>query len=447
MCACCYIQGCITAFHFFLIGILYDHNLLVVRHSSPAGIQVSLTSSRGGELFHEQFSNLSLPLECGENFLRCKDLLVVSNKLDKNVTQFVAAIPVTRAVLLLDIHDNGSALLLHSSFIVNQTIEDCNPTAIFKITRSIYTMCFNERTSFLTVIELRIRGSIQLAFFARPTLRGGSFDYADQVSNFLSVNCTDERYVIFASGTTLTAYAPTNSVMNPTYIPIQCPPQRIEHASGAVFAYCSDRSLSIDIISQKTNTTFYNESGYPFVCPDYPHIKLSAFYTNETYLQYQDLQGGRNLTKVIPITGNGSSFDDSQCFGTGTTFFVYSDNGGIHVVNITLGREINLPLHGYLNHSFLSVIGTRYMVIQEQTQNGTEAEISVSDSHQNLAEVVRTHGQEADLMAVVLSSRYIEPPTPNRTVIILATSIPIFVVLAVVLVVLVPVVVVCIRRR
>jgi len=277
-------------------------------------------------------------------------------------------------------------------------------------------------------------------------LRGGSFDYADQVSNFLSVNCTDERYVVFASGTTLTAYEPTNSVMNPTYIPIQCPPQRIEHASGAVFAYCSDRSLPIDIVSQKTNTTFYNESGYPLVCPDYPHIKLYDFYTNETYLQYQDLQGSWNFTKAIPITGNGSSFDDSQCFGTGTTFFVYSDNRGIHVVNITSGREINLSLHGYLNLSFLSVIGSCYMVIQE-AQNGTEAEISVSDSHQNLAEVVRTYGQKADLMAVVLSSRYVEPPTPNRTVIILATSIPIFVVLAVVLVVLVPVVVVCIRRR
>ena len=418
----------------FIGSYIYEHHLLAV-HNSSTGIQVRLVASDGEVIISEEFSNYYLPPECGEKFSRCQDLLVLPNELNKNETQFVAVIPVTRAVLLLDIRDNGSGLLLHSSFIVNQTIEDCNPTAIFKIARSIYTMCFNERISFLTVIELRIQDSIQLAFFARPTLRGGSFDYADQVSNFLSVNCTDERYVIFACGTTLTAYAPTNSVMNPTYIPSQCPPQRIEHASGAVFAYCSDRSLSIDIISQKTNTTFYNESGYPFVCPDYPHIKLSAFYTNETYLQYQDLQGGRNLTKVIPITGNGSSFDDSQCFGTGTTFFVYSDNGGIHVVNITSGREINLSLHGYLNPSFLSVIGTRYMVIQEQTQNGTEAEISVSDSHQNLAEVVRTHGQEADLMAVVLSSRSVEHPTPTRTVIILATSIPIFVLLLVVVVV------------
>jgi len=427
----------------FIGSYIYEHHLLAV-HNSSTGIQVRLVSSDGEVIISEEFSNYYLPPECGEKFSRCQDLLVLPNELNKNVTQFVAAIPVTRAVLLLDIRDNGSGLLLHRSFIVNQTIEDCNPTSIFKIARSVYTMCFNERISFLTVIELRIQGSIQLAFFARPTLRGGSFDYADQVSNFLSVNSTDERYVVFASGTTLTAYTPTNSVMNPTYIPIQCSPKRIEQVcGGVVVAYCSDRSLSVDIVSKQTNTTLYNESGYPSICPDYPYIKLFAF---KTYLQYQVLQGSQNFTEVISITGNGSSFDDSQCFGTGTTFFIYNDNGGIHVVNITSGREINLLPYGYLNPSFLSVIGSRYMVIQE-VQNGTEAEISVSDSYKNLAEVVRTHGQKADLMAVVLSSRYIEPPSPNRTVIILATSIPMFVVLAVVLVVLVPVVVICIHRR
>jgi len=277
-------------------------------------------------------------------------------------------------------------------------------------------------------------------------LGGRFFDIADQVSNFLFINSTDERYVVFASGNTLTVYTPLNTATFPTDIPIQCSPHRIEHASGVVVAYCSDRSLSVDIVSKQTNTTLYNESGYPFICPNYPHIKLSAFQSNETYLQYQDLQWGQNFTKVIPITGNGSSFNDSKCFGTGTPFFVYSDNEYIRVVNTTSGREINLLPYGYLNPSFLNVIGSRYMVIQE-AQNGTEAEISVSDSHQNLAEVVRTHGPKADLMAVVLSSRYIEPHTPNRTVIILATSIPIFVVLAVVLVVLVTVVVVCIHRR
>jgi len=413
--------SCITAFHFFLIEILYEHNLLAVSHSSPAGIQVSLTSSHGGELFHEQFSNLSLPLECGENFSRCESLLVVSNKLDKNVTQFVSAIPVTRAVLLLDIRDNGSALLLHSSFVLSQNIEDCNPTAIFKIAKSIYTMCFNERTAFLTVIELRIRdpGSIHKAFFVRPTLLGGRFfDIADQVSNFLSINSTDERYVVFASGNTLTVYAPINTATFPTDIPIQCSPQRIEHASGVVVAYCSDRSLSIDIISQKTNITFYNESGYPFICPNYPLIKLSAFYSNETYLQYQDLQGDRNVTKEILISGNGSSFHDSKCFGTGTTFFVYSDNGGSHVVNITSGRDTNLLPHGYPNPSCLNVLGGRYLIIQGE-QNGTEAEIYIFDSSQNLTEVVRTQSQKADLMAVILTSRSIEPslsPTPTITV-------------------------------
>ena len=407
-------------FPFSFIGsYIHEHHLLAV-HNSSTGTQVRLVPSDGEVIINVEFSNYYLPPECGEKFSRCQDLLVLPNELNKNVTQFVAAIPVTRAVLLLDIRDNGSGLLLHSSFIVNQTIEDCNPTAIFKITRSIYTMCFNERTSFLTVIELRIRdpGSIQKAFFVRPTLLGGRFfDIADHVSNFLSINSTGERYVVFASGNTLTVYAPINTATFPTDIPIQCPPQRIERASGVVVAYCSDRSLSIDIVNKQTNITFYNESGYPFICPNYPHIKLSAFHSNETYLQYQDLQGGRNFTKEILILGNGSSFDDSKCFGTGTTFFVYSDNGGIHVLNITSGRDINLLPYGYLNPSCLNVLGGRYLIIQE-AQNGTEAEIYIYDSSQNLTEVVRTQSQKADLMAVILTSRSIEPslsPTPTIT--------------------------------
>jgi len=243
-------------------------------------------------------------------------------------------------------------------------------------------------------------------------LLGGRFDVADQVSNFLSINSTDERY---ASWTTLTAYAPINTAKFPTYIPIQCPPQRIEHASGVVVAYCSDRSLSIDIVNKQTNITFYNESGYPFICPNYPHIKLSAFQSNETYLQCQDLQGDRNFTKEILTSGNGSSFHDSKCFGTGTTFFVYSDNGGIHVLNITSGREINLLPYGYLNPSFLNVLGGRFLILQV-AQNGTEVEIYIFDSSQNLTEVVRTQSRKADLMAVILTSRSIEPSlTPTMT--------------------------------
>ena len=437
-------------FSFSFIGsYIYEPNFLAV-HNSSIGIQFRLD---GEAIISDEFSNYYLPTECGEKFSRCKDLLVLPNKLNENVTQFVAAIPVTRAVLLLDIRHNGSALILHNFFIVNQTIEDCNPTAIFKIAKSIYTMCFNERTSFLTVIELRIQDldSVRKVFFARPTIRGGSFDIGNQVSDFLSigiVNSTDERYVVFTSGNTLTAYAPINTVMPPTYIDIQCSPHRMEHVrGGVVVTYCSDHSVSINIVSQERNGTFYNESGIPFFCPDYPNVKLSAFQSNETYLQYQDLQGSQNITKVIPISisGDGNSLDYGQCFGRGTTYFAYSDNEGIHVVNTTSGREINLSLYGYLNPSVLNVIGGRYLIVQEQAQNGTEAEISVLDSYQNLAEVVRTHSWKADLMAVILTSRSVEP---SSSVDIKTILIPIFaVLLAVVVVVLVVVVAACINRR
>ena len=343
--------------------------------------------------------------------------------MNENVTQFVAAIPATRAVLLLDIRHNGSALILHNFFIANQTIEDCNPTAIFKIAKSIYTMCFNERTSFLTVIELRILdlGSVQKAFFARPTIRGGSFDIGNQlqVSDFLSigiVNSTNERYVVFTSGNLLTAYAPISTSIS--YINIQCTPQRIEHVRGEkVVAYCDDHSMCINIVSQERNSTFYNESGYPFFCPNYPNIKLSVFHSNETNLRYQDLQGSQNFTKVIPLTGDGNSYEDGLCFGSGTAYLAYSDNEGIHVVNTTSGREFNLSLYGYLNPSFLNVIGGRYLIVQE-AQNGTAAEISIFDSYQNLTKVVRTRSLKADLMAVIRTSRSIEPllyPTPSMT--------------------------------
>lgn len=408
-------------FVFILLGS-YEHHLLSV-HNSTSGIGASL-ATLNGELFSETFSDLHLPPECGEDFSRCKNLLVNSNEVDENVTQFVAIVPATRAVVILDLHHNGSALLLNSFYRVNQTVTDCNPTAVFKVGASYYTMCI-KGMSYLIVLELHLDlQSIQDAYFPQPVGRIFRFENDHELSNFLSVDLgsgfdsvVQSHQIVFVIQNWVYTYEPISDRVH--YGPsIQCQPNKMEYAGeGEVLAYCDDRSLYINITNWQIKTTFYNDSGYPYLCPNYPRIQLSAIHnsTNVTFLKYQALQGSQTTEKEIQISGNGGTYYTNQCFGTKTTYFAYSNNDSVHIVNVTSEIDHNVSSHGCLGPWCLSVIGGQYLIVQEPTQGGTN--ISVLDAQQNLTPVVRTHGQQADLAALILTRKSTEPaPNPSSTV-------------------------------
>ena len=390
-------------------------------HNLSSGIGVSLATLYG-ELFNETFSNLCLPPECGKDFSRCKDLLVDSNELDENVTQFVVIVPATRAVVILDIHHNGSALLLNNFYRVNQTISDCNPTTVFKVGASYYTMCI-KGMSYLIVLELHLDlHSIQDAYFPPPRREEFKFESDNELSNFLSVDLgsgfgslAQRHKIVFVIQNCLYTYKPISAQTHD--LSIQCQPNKIEYAGeGEVLAYCNDRSLYINITNWQIKTTFYNESGYPYLCPNYPRIQLSAIHNNSnvTFLKYQALQGGQTTEKEIQISGKGGTLYTNQCFGTTTTYFAYSNNDSIHTVDVISEIDHNVSSHRCLGPWCLSVIGGQYLIVQEQTQGGTN--ISVLDAQQNLTTVVRTHGQRADLAALILTRSPTEPaPNPSST--------------------------------
>ena len=407
-------------FVFILLGS-YEHHLLSV-HNSSSGFGVSLATLNGG-LFSETFSSLYLPPECGEDFSRCKDLLVDSNELDENVTQFVAIIPATHAVVILDIHHNGSALVLNNFYRVNQTIIDCNPTAVFKVGASYYTMCV-KGMSYLTILELHLDPhSIQDAYFSQPARERFRFGNDHELSNFLSVDLGSiygsvgrSHQIVFVAQNWFYAYEAISAQTR--YGPsIQCQPNKIEYAGeGEVLAYCDDRSLYINITNWQIKTTFYNDSGFPYLCPNYSRIQLSTIHnsSNVTFLKYRALQGGQTTEKEIPILGNGGTLYTNQCFGTRTTYFAYSTSDSIHIVDIISEIDHTVSLHKCLGPWCLSVIGGQYLIVQEPTQAGTN--ISVLDAQQNLAPVVRTHGQQADLAALILTRKSTEPaPNPSST--------------------------------
>ena len=410
-------------FVFILLGS-YEHHLLSVQNSS-SGIGVSLTTLNG-ELFSETFSSLYLPPECGEDFSRCKDLLVDTNELDENVTQFVTIIPATRAVVILDIYHNGSALLLNNFYRVNQTIIDCNPTAVFKVGASYYTMCV-KGMSYLTILELHLDPhSIQDAYFSQPAKERFRFGNDHELSNFLSVDLgsifdsmDQSHQIVFVAQNWFYTYEPISAQTR--YGPsIQCQPNKIEYAGeGEVLAYCNDRSLYINITNWQIKTTFYNDSGFPYLCPNYPRIQLSIFHSssNVTFLKYRALQSGQ--TKEIPILGNGCTLYTNQCFGTRTAYFAYSTSDSIHIVDVISEINHTVSSHRCLGPWCLSVIGGQYLIVQEPTQGGTN--ISVLDAQQNLAPVVRMHGQQADLAALILTRNPTEPVTPTNSLVIAIT--------------------------
>lgn len=413
-------------FVFILLGN-YEHHLLSV-HDSSSGIDVCITTLTGKHC-SETF-NLYLPPECGENFLRCKDLLVDSNELDENVTQFLSIIPVTRAVVILDIHYNGSTLLLNSFHRVNQTIRDCNPTAVLKVKQSYYTMCIKQK-SYLTVLELNLDPPlIQDAYFSQPATDTFRFGNDHELSNFLSIDLGSiiglvgqSHQIVFIVRNFSYSFEPIHAQTHhgPS---IECQPNRIEYAGeGVVLAYCDDRSLFINITNWQTKTAFYNDSGYPYLCPNYPHVQLSAIHNSSndvTFLKYQAVQTGQSIRREIPILGNGG-LDANQCFGNGTTYFAYSTSDSVHIVDVMAEIDRNISSHRCLVPWCFSVIGGQYLIVQEQTQDGTN--ISVLDAQQNLAPVVTTHGQQADLAALILTTKPTEPaPTPSSTMTFVPSS-------------------------
>ena len=417
-----------TIVHVFILLGNYERHLLSV-HNSSSGIDVCITTLTGKHC-SETF-NLYLPPECGENFLCCKDLLVDSNQLDENVTQFLSIIPATRAVVILDIHYNGSALLLNTSYRVNQTIRDCNPTAVFKVGRSYYTMCIKQK-SYLAVLELNLDpSSIQDAYFSQPTTDTFGFENDHELSNFLSIDLGSifgllgqRHQMFFIVQNCPYSYEPIHAQTRHGQS-IECQPNRIEYAGeGVVLAYCDDRSLFINITNWQMKTTFYNVSGYPYLCPNYPHIQLSAIHNSSndaTFLKYQAIQTGQSIRREIPILGNGGTLDANQCFGNRTTYFAYSTSDSVHIVDVMTEIDHNVSSHRCLGPWCLSVIGGQYLIVQEQTQGGTN--ISVLDAQQNLAPVVTTHGQQADLAALILTTKPTEPaPTPSSTMTFVLSS-------------------------
>ena len=148
---------------------------------------------------------------------------------------------------------------------------------------------------------------------------------------------------------------------------IQCQPNKIEYAGeGEVLAYCNDRSLYINITNWQIKTTFYNESGYPYLCPNYPRVQLSTIHnsSNVTFLKYRALQGGQTTEKEIQISGNGGTLYTNQCFGTRTTYFAYSNNNSIHTVDVISEIDHNVSSHRCLGPWCLNVIGGQYLIVQ-----------------------------------------------------------------------------------
>ena len=145
-----------------------DHRLtfLVTIKSNGSGLEIHtrFPGNQGNEGSRSQpelefqtyfIPNRSLSSECGDQYFRCQRLLVEPLSIQnasRNVN--IVFVPLEGAVLLLSYwYDSDIMTLKNSSFMVNSS--NCSPTAFYKISSKIYTVCISPHYFRLYEVQLQ----------------------------------------------------------------------------------------------------------------------------------------------------------------------------------------------------------------------------------------------------------------------------------------------------
>ena len=399
---------------------------MIALTNTTTGIVVSVLSRNG--LDYSIPDPHFISPACGNDFLRCQDLKVVSYALTNTTSQHITLVPVVGGVGMFEFHYNGFQLRFHKQHIAEL---DCNPMSIHKLelTETYYVLCLNRTVLNGHIVTLnRENSSVKLS----QTLHLNIFvENPSHLSNFVYVtfgNNASEEWIYFAKGASLYRISPS---LTPSYSVVgnlifdgyECDTETIVYArDGTLIAFCHDINnvsavLYFDLNKRRVdNATIFAER-QPYVCPN-PDVRLSV-NKRDSSIQYglwsqsSDIPNANNLAEFTIPSEN---FASGVCF-TGpenSSLLAYSDRReGVFLFDTGTHNFKHLSSVGCPN-SFcesLLVYDSRYVAIREQQGNAT---VKIIDTVENCSAII--HGRASpDLLTVIydLNPRS-EPTVPTE---------------------------------
>ena len=345
--------------------------------------------------------------ECGNQYFRCQELLIINESLfeqnDSREFITIVFVPLENDVLLLSFwHDSTNMALERSTFIVNSS--DCSPTVFYNINSTFYMVCIRSY-KYIAVYEIHLNLSSSVIEDATLTGPLTSISISSSPTHFSNIILVEHK-VYFAVGNAIIVmdiYTTQTQLLQYPDTATECTQiYKLVPTVGAgnqvlLVAYCADRYAYFDPVYEDwTSGQLFSNSGVPYLCPD-SNYKVRLLNSNEGgMLQFSVGDSSPNIIKNVNVS-SGICFKPQN-----KTYFVYSDQQSNNVFVYDFTIQNHHPVSPYdcphQDCPQLLLLENRYLVVRDDNHN------FVLDVTTNFSLLLNISSGIADILAILHAS-------------------------------------------
>ena len=303
--------------------------------------------------------------ECGQNYIRCQDVLTKS----VNLRQKVIFVPLRNALGLVSVRVvKDIPLHLEMSYTTLPT-PSCSPSAVVKMLENYFAVCTDSSSNLVNVYDVRLNAaSLDKSSLSRAIHRTVPPDIGSiaRASNYLHIGLDpNHEYVVFAFDTNFVSLRPFDYSLE---ILSEVPSEYCEAVNMLAplngpqfYAYCTEYLYMYDIGEENWLYRYtFTERGMPYQCPQ-GQTNVSVF-DSYIHLEFSD------SSKNVDITGD--AYGSGVCFGNvSQAFFAFADTSdGVSVLNLTDAEWISVSTAGCQAACYpLIAVDNRYLIARDST--------------------------------------------------------------------------------
>ena len=345
--------------------------------------------------------NHSLSSECGDQYFRCQELLVVCAQNDSGELSIIF-VPLENGMLLLSYWHN-SVMMERNSFIINSS--NCSPTVFYNINDKVYTVCINSHYLYAAVYEVQLNLSglvtkLEGTEFVEPLVTSINLSSSQPLSNFINV----DHMIFFAVGTTIIVMDILDKTQTHKYpeLPECAQIHKLISITGTgnqklLVAYCTDRYIYFDPVYGDTNKPYYfSSNGLPYLCPDNSY-RVTHFINDTVRF---------SVRGVLISTINNVNISSGICFESqNRTYFAYSYQQHYNVNVYDFITQNHYPVSPYdcsatphKDCPQLLFLENQYLIIRDAICN------RILDTTMNFSLLINISSGIADILAILHDS-------------------------------------------
>ena len=411
------------------VGDRTPDEALATATNTANGVRVGVTFRSGRADFTLTLSNETLTTACGGQYQRCPRLDVLTFEVDDNASQLILIIPLVGKLQLLEfIHEVQGPQFNLMSMAEMSIADNCNPIRTFMIRASYYTVCAGGDDIY--VFELiPNRTAISQSQFLRNMVPVPSLQ---PTSNLVCI----EDSIYFAAGTDIyaiqpiTGTIPFNGMISDSSCTVSNGTTLLAGDTGDLLVYCDSNMVYYHIPSRDWRRE--TETGhFEYLCGDDVFITVVTNQTQTAQMAHIESSSGQRYNVSL------TDFDSATCFGE---YFALSyESGGLIVLELTTGtvEQYDTDACASTGCKPLLVFDGDYFIVSSFgvfSDSGNESAIIIEEEITGDLSFVLTSLQS--VIPKITSPPTSDTPTtvpgetttaePNRSIVLLATLIPIF---------------------